>query len=245
MNIKKKTLFGTTLSLTVLAVVLFAVTTMINGFGNIASADGTYSTTITSEMLSSTALETTSWTFSDKTVENEKKFRIDLGNEKYIDGALLYTDCGYQSVGSNLRNDFSIDNSANGTSNNFNFNFYFSVAGIQTVIVQRSQQINKDSYTASGNSYLTSIKYFAGNNLENFFKNHTHGQCKSINGVQQTGSYWNGTISSTSYKTVTSESLDKKPSGCGIFSYQVQGTGLSAGLALNFALKYITITYTC
>ena len=58
--------------------------------------------------------------------ESDKKFTIDVGNGKYIEGAIIFRDCGYQYVGNNLLDAFGIKNTSN-TSQAYNFNilFYF------------------------------------------------------------------------------------------------------------------------
>ena len=58
--------------------------------------------------------------------ESDKKFTIDVGNGKYIEGAIIFRDCGYQYVGNNLLDAFGIKNTSN-TSQPYNFNilFYF------------------------------------------------------------------------------------------------------------------------
>ena len=58
--------------------------------------------------------------------ESDKKFTIDVGNGKYIEGAIIFRDCSYQYVGNNLLDAFGIKNTSN-TSQAYNFNilFYF------------------------------------------------------------------------------------------------------------------------
>lgn len=58
--------------------------------------------------------------------ESDKKFTIDVGNGKYIEGAIIFRDCGYQYVGNNLLDAFGIKNTSD-TSQAYNFNilFYF------------------------------------------------------------------------------------------------------------------------
>ncbi|MBQ6920944.1 MAG: bifunctional metallophosphatase/5'-nucleotidase [Bacilli bacterium] len=58
--------------------------------------------------------------------ESDKKFTIDVGNGKYIEGAIIFRDCGHQYVGETLLDAFGIKNTSN-TSQAYNFNilFYF------------------------------------------------------------------------------------------------------------------------
>lgn len=56
----------------------------------------------------------------------DKQFQISLGNDKYINGALIFSDCGNQFVGDDLSDSFGLDNSEQTVSNAFNFNFLFS-----------------------------------------------------------------------------------------------------------------------
>ena len=56
--------------------------------------------------------------------ESDKKFTIDVGNGKYIEGAIIFRDCGYQYVGNNLLDAFGIKNTSD-TSQAYNFNILF------------------------------------------------------------------------------------------------------------------------
>ena len=69
----------------------------------------------------------TCWDLIDKEYskdESDKKFTIDVGNGKYIEGAIIFRDCGYQYVGNNLLDAFGIKNTSN-TSQPYNFNILF------------------------------------------------------------------------------------------------------------------------
>ena len=81
--------------------------------------------TINKDMLFNTKLE--DYRHPDKTYGRDgadKKFTIDVGNGKTIEGAIIFRDCGYQYVGETLLDAFGIKNTAD-TSNSYNFNILF------------------------------------------------------------------------------------------------------------------------
>ena len=71
-----------------------------------------------------------------------KTFRYSLGGEKYVDGWILYSDCGHQridTIGSTRY--FVLDNSEQGRSNNFNFNLIFNFHGVTKTIFEYSYEL--------------------------------------------------------------------------------------------------------
>ena len=81
--------------------------------------------TVNKDMLYNTKLE--DYRHPDKTYTREgvdKKFTIDVGNGKTIEGAIIFRDCSYQYVGETLLDAFGIKNTAD-TSNAYNFNILF------------------------------------------------------------------------------------------------------------------------
>ena len=57
----------------------------------------------------------------------DKKFRLNLSNGRYIDGAIIFNDCGDQSVGPTLGDPMKLDNTGNTGANAYNFNVLFSL----------------------------------------------------------------------------------------------------------------------
>ena len=58
--------------------------------------------------------------------QSDKKFSIDVGNGKTIEGAIIFRDCGYQYVGETLLDAFGIKNTSD-SDNAYNFNILFSM----------------------------------------------------------------------------------------------------------------------
>ena len=81
----------------------------------------------------------------------DKKFQIDLGEGKYIDGLLLFADCGHQSVGDNLSEPFVIDCSSEESNNAYNFNVLLSVKGIKEVSFTGTYNANTNMWTGDQN----------------------------------------------------------------------------------------------
>ena len=88
-------------------------------------ADAEPSAVVTAEMLQATEL--VDWDLKGEGEGHyDKKFRLNLSNGRYIDGGLIFNDCGYQSVGSTLGDPFMIDNTDT-KANAYNFNVLFSL----------------------------------------------------------------------------------------------------------------------
>ena len=81
---------------------------------------------INKDMLFNTKLEDYFYPSKEyKPGESDKKFTIDVGNDKYIQGAIIFRDCDYQYVGENLLDVFGIKNTSDGDqAYNFNILFY-------------------------------------------------------------------------------------------------------------------------
>ena len=80
---------------------------------------------INKEMLFNTKLENYFYPGKEyKAGESDKKFTIEVGNDKYIQGAIIFRDCNYQYVGENLLDVFGIKNTS-GDDQAYNFNILF------------------------------------------------------------------------------------------------------------------------
>ena len=152
-------LFGVTSALFVVGMTLVTAQSSNANIVKIAQADTEKDIVITSSMLAATQLE--DWRHPKKVYkgnETDKKFTIDLGNGKYINGALVFRDCDYQYCGNTLADTFGFNNTAN-NSNTMNFNFFFSFEKIIRTTWK---------YTAYGNltdKYVREeIKYSVVNN---------------------------------------------------------------------------------
>ncbi len=197
-------------------------------------------TTITSDMLAATALETYTWTFKDnQTKAGEGKFRIELDDDKYIDGAVLYQDCAHQTLSSNLGGTFSLDNSEQSSANNLNFHFFFSVFGIKKI-----QTTFQCSITGSGTqSCIFRTKYLPENSITDFFKDRSYSTCVSNDSDKVYSAYYDFSLSG-------SETTHNPPScdydtKANLFAIQFHSEGVPSGAKASFALTQLKLTYTC
>ena len=101
---------------------------------------------------------------------DDKAFRIELGGPRYIDGAILFRDCGHQFTGNTLGDPFGIDNRDTGSTNAYNFNIVFSL--------ERTDRLSVDMTETSLTSDKTvftrfEIKYAlaGGNDFYNDIRN--------------------------------------------------------------------------
>ena len=111
------------LSVTAIAIgFAFATLSNNNNFGLISKADASYTKNVTTSMLLATNLS--NYRHPKKTYEADeydKRFSIALDGGKYIDGVLLFRDCGYQYTGNSLGEYFGM-NSGGESANSYNFN---------------------------------------------------------------------------------------------------------------------------
>ena len=94
--------------------------------------------TITAEKLAATPL-------SDLEIQSgkhDKKFTIALDDGKYIKGAVIFGDCGYQFTGSTLGDAFGINNTDT-KANAYNFNILFSFEYTQNATFNLSLESNQ------------------------------------------------------------------------------------------------------
>lgn len=100
--------------------------------------------------------------------ELDKKFTIDVGNGKSIEGVVIFRDCGYQYVGKNLLDAFGIKNTSS-DSNAYNFNILFYLDNLTRLDFSYSAHTNvfdnkidhqikfaKESFT-KGDDFYTSL----------------------------------------------------------------------------------------
>lgn len=90
----------------------------------------------------------------------DKQFQISLGNDKYINGALIFSDCGNQFVGDDLSDSFGLDVSKLSRDDNaFNFNFLFSFEKNVTVAEIHFTVVDT---TGAGTRYANRLRYSSG-----------------------------------------------------------------------------------
>ena len=114
--------------------------------------------TINKDMLFNTKLE--DYRHPDKTYnknEADKKFTIDVGNGKTIEGAIIFRDCGYQYVGETLLDAFGAKNTSN-EKLPYNFNILFSMDNLMRLDF---------SYTAYSSEYNWIEQEIKFGNLDN------------------------------------------------------------------------------
>lgn len=125
----------------------------LNNFAQVKAS--TKSVTLNAEDLSKATFSDLDLAYDAKK-QYDKQFQIPLENGNFINGALVFSDCGHQFVGNNLSEPFGLDNSEQGSSNAFNFNFMFSFEKSVTKI-----EVN---YTAIGSegvsfTYASRIRF--------------------------------------------------------------------------------------
>ena len=213
---------------------------------------GTGSISLDSEALKGIALEDINLN-PDKA--DDKKFRIPLGEGKYIDGAIVFQDCGLQYTGDTLGDFFGIDNSSSPSANAYNFQILFSLEHTSSF----SFSINEKTSIGDSSIYtLFQVKYgvFGGDDFYNNIR-------LNYDNVVKTASISNGCYDSIDFSTnyVTMDSTDKNLSNyLDSSNYNVVGLQVKygdkdghdateyfvqPGQWIKFALTNLTIGYSC
>ena len=126
-------LFAATSALSLSLVILAASTLKTSTFSIAESIGG--DVTFSSSDLKTIALEDIKLKGDSKPAD--KKFRLPLGNGKYIEGAIVFNDCGYQYTGATLGDFFGINNTDT-IANAYNFNILFSMENTERITVNYS-----------------------------------------------------------------------------------------------------------
>ena len=214
---------------------------------------GTNSISLDSEALKRIALEDIH--LNPEKAVNDKKFRISLGEDKYIDGAIVFQDCNLQYTGSTLGDFFGIDNTGSESANAYNFQILFSLENTSSF----SFSINEKASIGNSSIYtLFQIKYgvFGG---EDFYNNIRLNYDNVIKPASISEDCYDSIKFSTNY--VTMDSTDKNlndyydSSNFNVVGLQVKYGDkddhdatdyyVQPGQWIKFALTNLTIGYSC
>lgn len=150
------------IGLAALAVIIgtLAVSVATNGINEVHAAtvtetDGVKTVTITNADLLATKLE-------DFTIDPkqglDKKFRIALPDGKYIDGAVIFNDCGHQFVGDSLGDPFGIAAPSAAGAYAYNFNILFSFEHVTSITVDLRASVTGEGEN-TGKEAIIWLKY--------------------------------------------------------------------------------------
>ena len=201
---------------------------------------------ITSAIASTISLS--NWSHSGKDYEggaSDRQFRYELGNEKYIDGLLLFNDCGHQSVGATLGDSFVLDNTEQGSYNAFNFNIILAVKGITSARATFVYTATESNWSPLTDSRIkikydyTSTPYDLKTVIDN----------KSYGAVTLTGGYSGHHVTSFSNSTFSTagtfqSNVSSFGSGINLISFAVDGE-VKPGVKLEISLSSLELSYTC
>lgn len=178
--------------------------------------------------------------------KNDKKFKFDLGNERYIEGAVLFNNYNNHFVGNTLGDVFGVDNTNSESANPYNFNIIFSIERSDSLSVD----LTETSLTGdSSESTLVQVKsgyIWGGPDFYDRLKNN-YAQVTARDG-QQGGWYSN----STSYNITMDETsktatdLNHSPVGFPALALGVTDNSyIQPGNKLQFQLNRIEIKFHC
>ena len=191
---------------------------------------------------------------------NSKKFKCELRDAvtkekdgKYMEGAILYGDCDYQSVGADLSKPFVMDNTNPNPvrANHADFHVFFSAKGITSanfyfdVELDQAPEVGKDLHVQASLK-SSSLSEFSGG-LYNGLSGKTYS-----NITEPAGSFYNaGSGSRDFYITNVSKKLEDCSAeitdikSANAVAFQVNAFNIPAGRTLTITLKSVTIKYTC
>ena len=189
---------------------------------------------------------------------DSKKFKCELRDAvtkekdgKYMEGAILYGDCDYQSVGADLSKPFVMDNSNPDPirANHADFHIFFSAQGITSANfyfdaeLDQAPEVDKDIHVQAS---LKSSTLFS-NGLYSGLSGETYSKI-----TEGAGSFYNaGSGSRDFYLTNESKKLENLSAGvsdiksASAVAFQINVFNIPAGSTLTITLKSATINYTC
>ena len=183
----------------------------------------------------------------------DKKFTITLDNGKYIEGAVLFGDCSYQSAPAKLGGMFQMDNSEQDGKNNANFNFLFNVHGIITIQYNFTFSLDKalvDDDQAFDTDY--SIKFaYEGRNSSIYDELTSFDYDKLVCGYttgaiyDEGGSQKQRMNNGESSKTIPHSMTRTGTKDFSIVATQVNAFNVPAGFIYYVQLNSIELTYSC
>lgn len=146
----KKSLHTVTIGATAIVACLITTTVFVaknnSSFINEVKADET-TLTLNNDQLKQIELEDIN--LKGEGEADDKAFRIELGGPRYIDGAILFRDCGHQFTGNTLGDPFGIDNRGISSINAYNFNIVFALERSDSLTVD----LTETSLTSDGSEY--------------------------------------------------------------------------------------------
>lgn len=195
------------------------------------------------------------YTFAGKT--DSRQFVYSMAGGKYMEGALLYGDCDYQSVGSDLSKPLVLDNSAQGTANAADFHLFFSAQGLLSASFTFDIELDKLPPVAVDFRYGAKFSNLCGKGLYDELKDRPyHEETPSTGVVDDWGAtdlYQDGNYTSTQFTTsvkeLANETFSKAPDATyapySAVAFYVNAYSVPAGLTLSITLKSVTLRYTC
>lgn len=177
-------LFAATSALS-LSLVILAASTLKTSTFSIAESSSGY-VTFSSSVLKTIALEDIK--LKGDSEPADKKFRLPLGNEKYIEGAIVFNDCDYQYTGATLGDFFGVNNTDT-KANAYNFNILFSMENTERIEVNYSLR----SGTNDGSVYsYFEIKHSNKIGGNTFYEDLKTNYDKVKEKKSQSGDFYNG-----------------------------------------------------
>lgn len=218
----------------------------LNNFAQVKAS--TKSVTLNAEDLSKATFSDLDLVYETKH-QYDKQFQIPLEDGKYINGALVYSDCGHQFAGNNLSETFGLDNSGEASGNAFNFNFLFSFENNVTDASVNFTVVDTLNATSKSYAYRLRFSYKADDDSSLFYTRIKD----NWDGITTYGSsFYNGdyeayTAELSSTKESKSISGDKGSHNHNTivnFNFNSQDL-VPAGDVVTFQITSISFTYEC
>ena len=277
MELKHKKLIGLGITGTgVLSIALAVAITSRNGLLNIHNAKGTAEPK--SLTLSNTDLKNVTLADFDipdnrgagaPETKHDKKFKITRPDGKYIIGAVVYHDCGYQYIGTrneanaSLGDAFTMDNvtqpeeAAHGQ-NAFNFHIIFALDNIDSISYNFDVAVTDYNVEKTNAAYFTAVKvrqYSNPDNTDAYFYSDitTKGYKGVVDNTDGDTTYFDDakqakTTERTAYHSqVTHDNYQNNNVGTNMVAIQFNYAGrmFAAEKVISFTFTSITFNYHC
>lgn len=182
----------------------------------------------------------------------DKKFRIEIDENRYILGAFIFNDCGRQSVGPTLGDAFTIDNTDSTDPNAYNFNILFSFEKS----VGLDFTFDVESNSSDGTENVEYQMKYAAIGTSNFYTKLDETSYYALvtypsdgaaaNNFYDRGAYVNGSFVMDASKKSGGRSIDHENKNVVALQFKYHGNAfIKAGHKLDFTLTKLEFTYTC
>lgn len=180
----------------------------------------------------------------------DQLFTIALENEKYIDGALLFNDCGRQFIGDTLAEPFGLVNN-DSNANNYDFNFFFETVGCRSMEVTLTFSINELVPGGVHSLQILRSASIDGSFVSNIpteekYRSFTYYEYDVFGKYDEVEAYESNPYLFINEKTTTvTRSFTRTKTSSNLFNLHLEGLQVPAGRTVTITIDSLKLTYDC